>query len=177
MSEIKPYNKVPEDFPYTERRILHSIENDLMTIKQDTTSLIETNPAEDVDYGSKMSQLYRLAGLIYFERVLKASPTSLRVARWSDEAFGIIERLEICDRPFPLFFVACEAHDDTKRDIILSLLERTQKVSGHQRIHVVQRMIESMWVQLDLSSDLAETSYGDVLDVVISSSKFLPTLA
>ncbi|KAJ5535584.1 fungal-specific transcription factor domain-containing protein [Penicillium frequentans] len=177
MSEIKPYGKFPEDIPYTERQILHSIENDLMAIKQDTTSLIGTNPAEDVDYGSKMSQLYRLAGLIYFERVLKASSTDQRVARWSDEAFDIIQQIGICDRPFPMFFIACEAYTDTKREVVLSLLERTQKVSGHQRMCVVQRMIELMWVQLDLVSDLGGTSYVDVLNVVISSSKFLPTLA
>lgn len=177
MSEIKPYSILPEDIPYTERRVLHSIENNLMTIKQDTTSLIGTNPAEDVDYGSKMSQLYRLAGLIYFERVLKASSAGLRVVGWFDEAFDIIRQLKICDRPFPMFFVACEAHTDTKREIILSLLERTQKVSGHPRMCVVQGMIESMWVQLDLFSDLGGTSYVDVLNVVISSSKFLPTLA
>jgi len=177
MSEIEPYRKLPEHIPYAERQNLHSIENDLITIKQDTTGLIGTNPAEDVDYGSKMSQLYRLAGLIYFERVLKASSTSLRVSRWSDDAFDIIRKLEICDRPFPLFFVACEAHTDTTREVILSLLKRTQKVTGHQRMHVVQAMIESMWVQLDLMLDLGGTSYVDVLDVVISSSNFLPTLA
>ncbi|KAJ5786953.1 fungal-specific transcription factor domain-containing protein [Penicillium pulvis] len=93
MSEFKPYENFPEDVPYTERQILHSIENDLMTIKQDTTSLIGTNPVEDVDYGSKMSQLYRLAGLIYFERVLKGSFTDQRVAGWSDEAFDIIRHM------------------------------------------------------------------------------------
>lgn len=177
MSEFQPYGQFSEDIPYTERQLLHSIESDLMTIEQDTTSLIGLNPAEDVDYASKMSQLYRLAGLIYFARVLKASSTDQRVAGWSDEAFDIIRHLEICDRPFPMFFIACEAYTDTKRETILSLLERTSKVSGHQRMRVVQGMIELMWVQLDLILDLGGTSYVDVLNVVISSSKFLPTLA
>ncbi|KAJ5648817.1 fungal-specific transcription factor domain-containing protein [Penicillium longicatenatum] len=177
MSEIKLQSGCPGNIPYAERMILRSIENDLLSIKQDTTSLIGTNPADDVNYGSRMSQLYRLAGLIYYERVLKDSSTSLQVTRWSDEAFDIMRQLKICDRPFPLFFVACEAHTDEQRDVILFLLERTQKASGHRRMHVVKGMIELMWVQLDLVSDLGETKYVDMLNVVISSNKSLPTLA
>ncbi|KAF7595989.1 hypothetical protein BBP40_004135 [Aspergillus hancockii] len=144
MSNFRPNNKLPEDLHYTEREPLDSIERDLLAIKQGIPHPTGTISAEEVDHGSKISQLYRLAGLIYFERVLRETPISARVARWSADAFEIIQRLHICERPFPLFFIACEAHTDVQREMVLSLLERTQRRSGQRRLHAVKRMIESI---------------------------------
>ncbi|OQD98953.1 hypothetical protein PENVUL_c068G00604 [Penicillium vulpinum] len=176
MSEINPDSKIPDN-QYTEQAILDSIEHELMAINQDITHLIGTNSAEEVEHGRKISKLYQLAALIYFERVLKHYSTGGRLARWSAEAFDIIQQLDICERPFPLFFVACEAHTDTQREVILSILRRTQKVSSQRRLYAVHGMIESMWVQYDLASDQGGTSYVDVLDTIMSSNKLLPTLA
>ncbi|KAJ5764498.1 fungal-specific transcription factor domain-containing protein [Penicillium manginii] len=165
------------DAQYTDQQKIDSIEHHLMTIEQDTTFLGENNSAEEVEHGSKISQLYRLAGLVYFERALKKSFNSGRLARWITEAFEIIERLEICERPFPLFFIACEAHTDTQREMILSLFEKTQKISSQRRLHSVQGMVESVWIQRDLSSDEKGMEYIDMLDAVMSSHDQMPTLA
>ncbi|KAL3472591.1 fungal-specific transcription factor domain-containing protein [Aspergillus californicus] len=164
---------------------LESIEHDLITLSQDTSHLIGTNSPEEVEHGAITAKLYQLAGLIYLERALKptssssssASSSSIRVAKWAAEAFGLISRLDICERPFPLFFIACEAHTDAKRDLILCLLERTQRRSGQRGLHIVQGMIESMWVQHDLHLDLDGVCYVDALNAVMSSNELLPTLA
>lgn len=177
MSNCRSNSKLPEDLHSTEREPLDSIEHDLMTIKQSISHHTGTNSAEEVDHQSKISQLYRLASLIYFERVLRETPTSARVARWSADAFDIIRRLDICERPFPLFFIACEAHTDVQREMVLSLLERTQSRSCQRRLHAVKRMIELMWVQHDLFSDLGGMNYVDVLNTVMSSNELLPALA
>jgi hypothetical protein len=177
MSEIKPDSKLSDNIQYIERKTLNSIEHDLMAINQDTTHLIGANSAGEVEHASKISRLYRLAALIYFERVMKQCSTGGRVSRWSAEAFDIIQKLDICERPFPLFFVGCEAQNDTQREMILRLLERTQKMTSQRRLYAVQGMIESMWVQFDLSSDQGGTSYLDVLNTVMSSNELLPTLA
>lgn len=177
MSNIAPYAKKSPSVHYAEQDTLDSIENDLITIRQDTMHLTRTNSTEDVDHASKISQLYRLSALIYFERALRNSSADGQVTRWSVEAFELIPQLYMCDRPFPLFFVACEAHTDVQRGLILSLLKKTQQRSSQWRFHALQVMIESMWVQHDLSSDLAGTTYVDLLGAVMSSSKLLPTLA
>jgi hypothetical protein len=177
MSNFQSDSKILEDPHSTELEHLDSIEHDLLAIKQDISHLTGTTYAEEVDHGRKISELYRLAGLIYFERVLKESPISLRVTKWSADAFEIIRQLDICERPFPLFFIACEAHTDVQRETILSLLGRTQKRWSQRRLHALKTMIESMWVQYDLFSDLGGMNYADVLNTVMSSNELLPTLA
>ncbi|CAI7626966.1 unnamed protein product [Penicillium pancosmium] len=165
-----------DDTQYTDQQKLNSIEYHLMTIEQDTTLLGENDSAEEIEHGGKISQLYRLAGLVYFERVLKKS-SSGRLTRWITEAFEIIATLDICERPFPLFFIACEAHTHIQRGMILSLFEKTQQRSMQRRIHTIQGMVESVWVQRDLSSDEKGMEYVDMLNAVMSSHDQLPTLA
>jgi hypothetical protein len=162
-----------------DRGPFNSIEYDLLAIKQDTTYLSGTDTPEEVEHGSKMAKLYQLAGMIYFERVLKRYPSSTRVERWSGEAFDILEGLIICERPFPLFFIGCEAYTDTQRQLILSILERTHQQSNQRRLYNIQAMIESVWVQHDLTldSDKDGRLYADTLNAVMSSNKLLPTLA
>jgi hypothetical protein len=103
--------------------------------------------------------------------------SSVRVAGWSTEAFDLIRQLRTCERPFPLFFVACEAHTDAQREVVLSILESTQRRSNQRELCAVQGMIGSVWVQHDLLSDLDDMSYVDVLNAIMSSNELLPTLA
>jgi hypothetical protein len=179
MSEVQFDSEMPYKHLDADQGSLASIEHDLTVLKQDTTCFSGTNISEEVNRGSKMSKLYQLAGLIYFERVLKRYPNSIRVARWSGEAFDLLRELVVCERPFPLFFIACEAHTDTQRELILSILERTHNRSNQRRLYPIQAMIESMWVQHDLISDsnTEERVYVDTLNAVMSSNELLPTLA
>jgi hypothetical protein len=179
MSEVQFESEMSYKHNDADQGSLDSIEHDLMAIKQGTTYFSGTNSSEEVNRGNKMSKLYQLAGLIYFERVLKRYPNNVRVARWSGEAFDLLRELVICERPFPLFFIACEAHTDTQRELILSTLERTHERSNQRRLYAIQAMIESMWVQHDLISDSNTEGrfYADTLNAVMSSNKLLPTLA
>jgi hypothetical protein len=178
MSSIRPHNGTTEISKHPDQeRILDSIEHDLLTLNQDTRQLAATHSASEVEHGTKIAQLYRLAGLIYCERVLKASSNQGRLARWSVEAFDILRQLKICERPFPLFFVACEAQSDEERQMVISLLERANQKSTQRKVHSVEQMIQSMWVQHDLLSDTRERNYVDALNSTISSSQLLPTLA
>lgn len=156
---------------------LSSIEYDLVELQQDTRAMSSTNSPMELEHNSQISQLYRLAGLIYLERVLKDTPNQGRLARWSTEAFHIIGQLKICERPFPIFFVACEARTDDKRQSILAILDRTQQTAQGNGLCATRRMIESMWVQQDLASDIEDLKYVDILNTTISSSESLPTLA
>jgi hypothetical protein len=177
MTSIQSTNDIAESSRFAERETLDSIEYDLWTLNQDTTQLVGTVSTAEVKHGSRISQLYRLAGLIYLERVLKPSPTNGRLERWSAEAFDILRQLDICERPFPLFFVACEATTDEEREVVISLLKRTHKRSNQRRLHLIEHMIQSMWVQNDLVSDMGERNYVDALNTTMSSSQLLPTLA
>ncbi|KAJ5766320.1 fungal-specific transcription factor domain-containing protein [Penicillium nucicola] len=163
----------------TDQSSLDSIERELTAIKQDTTHLSGKNNTEEIKRANNMAKLYQLAGLIYFERVLKRSPNNKQVKEWATEAFGLLRESVICERAFPLFFIACEAQNDIQRELILSVFENTHKRSHQRRLYAVQGMIESMWVQNDLimDSNTQWRTYVDTLNTIMSSNELLPTLA
>jgi len=177
ISTIQPQSEIAENSECAEQDTVDSIEHNLVTLTQDTGQLVATNSAVEVEHGGRIAQLYRLAGLIYIERVFRACPNKGRLARWSAEAFDIVRQLQVCERPFPLFFVACEAQSDEERGMIISLLERTHQKSSRPGLHAIEQMIQSMWVQHDLVSDTGERNYVDALNTTMSSSQLLPTLA
>ena len=177
MSDLQTPDQSGNSSDTEEPDTLSSIEYDLVELEQEITQLTSTNTPEEVEHSAQVSHLYRLAGLIYLERVLKDAPTKGRLARWTADAFHIVKQLDICERPFPIFFVACEARTDEERQVILAILERTQQRSIGNGSCLLQQMIESMWVQQDLASDSEEMDYVDALNATISSSELLPTLA
>lgn len=180
MSEFSPRHSIRESLQRTELDALDSIERELIGIQQHTSYLTETTFTEDFDHYNKTSRLYQLAALVYFEKVFKdtSSTGNMRVAKWSAEGFEILAQLSICERPFPLLFIASEAHTDLQREVVISILERTQKRGEYQwKTAAVKGLIESVWVQQDLSADLESISYIDVLNTAISSNELLPALA
>ena len=180
MSEFSPSHNIRENLQRTELETLDSIERELIGIQQHTSYLAETTSTEEFDHYDKTARLYQLAALIYFEQVFKdaSSTGNMRVAKWSADAFEILAELSICERPFPLLFIASEAHTDSQREVVISLLERTQQRSEYQwKTAAVKGLIESVWVQQDLSADLESVSYIDVLNTAISSNELLPALA
>lgn len=180
MSDFSPRHNIRKSLQRTELETLDSIERELIGIQQHTSYLAETTSTEDFDHYNKTSRLYQLAALIYFEQVFKgaSSTGNMRVAKWSAEGFEILSQLSICERPFPLLFIASEAHTDSQREIVISVLKRTQKRSEYQwKSAAVKGLIESVWVQKDLYADLESMSYIDVLNTAISSNELLPALA
>jgi hypothetical protein len=177
MSNIRLNAGFAEKSKHPDQELLDSVEHDLLTLNQDTKQLVAIHSASEAEHGIKISQLYQIAALIYFERVLKPYSNQSRLARWSAEAFDIVRQLKICERSFPLFFVACEAKTDEERQTIISLVARTHRKSSQRNLHAIEQMIQSMWVQHDLASDTGEGNYVNALNNAMSSSQMMPTLA
>ncbi|KAF2452770.1 fungal-specific transcription factor domain-containing protein, partial [Lineolata rhizophorae] len=102
-------------------------------------------------HAENVAELYRFASLIYLERLSKNfSGLSAKVDAWVDEAFRVVAELDTCERPFPLFIVACEAKTDERRDMVFELLDRTAAENRSRPLDRVKRMLEVLWVQDDL---------------------------
>lgn len=121
------------------------------------------------------AELYRLAALIYLKRMAKGCPRQdANIILLLDQAFGLLERMGVCERPWPLFVIALEARDDGERRVVVDVLEAsvTRKPGGN--LERVRSMIMKAWVQLDLSggdgSDLMR-----VYDVVVSGHRVPPS--
>ncbi len=104
------------------------------------------------DRSSDIAELYRLSALIYLEKVARGAPkASLKATKWIHDAFKILETLQVCERPFPLFVIAVEACTDYQRAIILKVIAAAMEERRLGAIGSVRRMIEAAWVQDDLN--------------------------
>ena len=124
-----------------------------------------------------IAELYRLAGLIYLHRAAKKTPISHSgVTKFVKNAFEILERLDTCERGFPLFIIACEARTDTQRGEILRILANTQKVLKVGNIIRIQRLVERLWTQDDLDSE-NQLDYSLKVTAILSTSGALPAFS
>ncbi|KAK2805124.1 hypothetical protein FQN50_006369 [Emmonsiellopsis sp. PD_5] len=167
-----------------EQEEMSAIEHDLLTIQQEPTQphIPSTETETGIDLRSreiKLAAFYRLGMLIYFERVMRNnSGPSARVDRWAGEAFAILREIDLWARPLPLFFVACEAHAEEQRAVILSLLTRKQRREFQRPLDCFQRLIEAMWVRYDLyGDDGRQLNYAEALNSVTAMSNLLPAFA
>ena len=124
-----------------------------------------------------IAELYRLAGLIYLHRAAKKTPISHSgVTKFVKNAFEILERLDTCERGFPLFIAACEARTDAQRGEILRILANTQKVLKVGNIIRVQRLVERLWAQDDLDSE-NQLDFSLKITAILSTSGTLPAFS
>ncbi|KAK2780923.1 hypothetical protein FQN52_002020 [Onygenales sp. PD_12] len=167
-----------------EQEEMSAIEHDLLTIEQESTQphIPRTETETGIDLRSreiKLAAFYRLGMLIYFERVMRNnSGPSARVDGWAEEAFTILREIDLWARALPLFFVACEAHTEEQRAVILSLLTREQRREFQRPLDCFQRLIEAMWVRYDLYKDEGrQLNYAEALNSVTVMSNLLPAFA
>ncbi|KAJ1326536.1 fungal specific transcription factor domain-containing protein [Microdochium nivale] len=98
------------------------------------------------------AELYRLAVLIYLVNISPLQPLpDPPVTAYLDHAFVILDSLETCTSPWPLFVIACEASsDDQRRVAVLHALDGMDERRGIGNVFVLRRIIESFWKQKDL---------------------------
>ncbi|KAF4972586.1 hypothetical protein FSARC_859 [Fusarium sarcochroum] len=133
--------------------------------KDSKTSTDTANP----DF-KMVTELYRLATLIYLRRASAGTlPTNRTFVEWIEKAFALLVQLPAFQWPFPLLIFGCEARTDKQRMVILDLMRRTMGNTEFRNIQTVKRVIETIWVQNDLSST-DDLDYIRKLGVILSST-------
>jgi hypothetical protein len=122
-------------------------------------------------------ELYKLAGLIYLERISKNfSGQSEKINSYTSRAFQFLDGMGTCYLAFPLLIFGCEARTDNHRMTILDLIERTTKEVRSSTLEGVRSLIQSVWIQDDLETE-NELNYVMKLNTVISSTSIIPIFA
>lgn len=158
--------------------ILNDLEQQLLSIEQ--VVLVESLDgfAVDQDRSESIAELYRLAALIYLNRVARNFPSDAPIVeQLVEDAIFLIEKLGVCERPWPLFVVACEARSDTQRSIIAEAFIATQRYWGFANVRWARQMVEAAWKQDDLHSDQEEIDSLTRYNAIISAFRVLPTFA
>jgi hypothetical protein len=130
-------------------RAIVSLDRRLQNLEQKQSPV--TDEVDELIHCLNIAELYRLAVLIYLYRAAKGeSRGSATASRIISIAYGILERIGYCERPWPLFIIALEARSEDQRATVLDVLEQTLKRQPLGAMEVANRMIRDAWVQQDL---------------------------
>ncbi|KAI1112719.1 fungal-specific transcription factor domain-containing protein [Nemania sp. NC0429] len=126
-----------------------------------------------------MTELYRTAVLVYVARVCENRFGEARepeVRRLLDAGFAQLERLDVCERLFPVFMLGCEADTDERRVAVLALVRRTEAKTHVRSLDCLRGGLRAVWIQDDLHADQdVMLDYMNKLNAVISSCPAPPT--
>ncbi|KAI0127358.1 fungal-specific transcription factor domain-containing protein [Xylariales sp. AK1849] len=153
---------------------LRNLESRILNVSTDVGT---TDEHEHMDASREIVELYKLAALIYLERVSKNfSGRSDKIDSYVERAFEILGKSPIWNLPLPLFLFGCEARTDERRWVIMEIIEQTAKSPSSRSLEGVRRMVQAVWVQDDLETN-NELDYVTKLDAVVTSNAIIPTFA
>ncbi|KAG5764572.1 hypothetical protein H9Q72_007340 [Fusarium xylarioides] len=98
-----------------------------------------------------IAELYRLATLLYLQRVHPIAEDDFTRSIYVQQAMGVLSSLGVATSPWPVFIIACEV-DEQDRVSILHTLDRMDSVRSIGNIRVLRDVIEGIWKQQDLRS-------------------------
>lgn len=99
------------------------------------------------------AELYRIAAVLYLRAICPNIDATNQTSVWLEQAFKVLNGLDICTSPWPLFVVACESQTDQQRIQILRALDRMDEDRKIGNIFVLRSLIENYWKQQDLQAD------------------------
>jgi hypothetical protein len=105
---------------------------------------VQTQSAE-----ADLAELYRLATLIYLQRMAWARPRAA-VADILDKAMKLLRRMQVVERPWPLFVIALEARDEGERRLLVDVLGKSAARRPLGNVPKARNAILAAWVQMDL---------------------------
>jgi hypothetical protein len=137
---------------------------------------IHVLPETPIDRNTMVSDLHRLACLIYVNRAVHSvSGTEFHHTRLVREGILLLTQMVTCQNAWPLFIIACEAVGDDQRLAILDIFEQSRqdrrRRSNH--IHFIQHLVEAVWNQYDLNAE-NQVDHITIIDAVISGVPFIP---
>ncbi|KAI1037613.1 hypothetical protein LB503_009662 [Fusarium chuoi] len=98
-----------------------------------------------------IAELYRLATLLYLQRVHPIAEDDFTRPVHVQQALGVLKCLDVATSPWPVFIIACEV-DEQDRVSILHTLDRMDSVRSIGNIKVLRDVIEGIWKHQDLLS-------------------------
>ncbi|RKL32841.1 hypothetical protein BFJ72_g10341 [Fusarium proliferatum] len=98
-----------------------------------------------------IAELYRLAALLYLQRVHSIAEDDFTRPVYVQQALGILKSLDVATSPWPVFIIACEV-DEQDRVSILHTVDRMDSVRSIGNIKVLRDIFKGIWKQQDLRS-------------------------
>jgi hypothetical protein len=153
-------------------------------IEQRVTSLVQRLDSHDAKYLSTLEQarvlataeLYRIALFLYLQRTCNYAEMEEHRRIYLQQAFEILDSLETCTSPWPLFVIACETETDEQRIKIMQTLDHMDATRHIGNVFVLRNIIESFWKQVDLHADNGSSTglkWWDIVDLKTAGPWFI----
>lgn len=142
-------------------------------------STIHGTAAAVIDRDTMVSDLHRLACLIYVNRTVHGvSGAEFRHSRLVREGIALLTRMVTCQNAWPLFIIACEAVTDDQRLAVLDVFEQSRQDRRHRssHVHFIQHMVEAVWNQHDLNAE-NKVDYLTIFNAVVAGVPYIPPFA
>ncbi|KAF2637258.1 hypothetical protein P280DRAFT_458462 [Massarina eburnea CBS 473.64] len=142
-----PYSSTVE-FVFTVRERLVDLRQEILVQPGETSGTISHTRI------TLTAELYRLAALLYLYRnAPSGSDTDIEVREYSKQGLVILEQMDVCTSPWPLFILACNACSDTDRIKVMRIIEEggTERRVGNYQI--IRSLVQKVWKQHDLRAD------------------------
>ena len=121
--------------------------------------------------------LHSIAALIFLNRAaLDYSGEEAAHEVLVKHGLDIFETVDVSYTPWPIFIIACEAHRDSARLLILDVVARIEKHTGSRRLTLLRHLIEGAWNYHDLNFGRG-SDYRVMLHSVIRTAPYMPFFA
>ncbi|KAL6898715.1 fungal-specific transcription factor domain-containing protein [Trichoderma evansii] len=140
----------PDYLSESHLKTVRSLEIRLKYLEQRQAAVLQSDTKE-VSQETQTAELFRLGAIIYLLRMAKGEPENSKcLANAMDMAFKILNEIEYCDRPWPLFIIGLESRTEEHRTRMLKVLENSVKRRPLGSMNLVKRMVPDAWTQRDL---------------------------
>lgn len=97
-----------------------------------------------------IADLYRLAALLYAQRVHPAADADARRTEYLGKAYQVLSTLHVASCPWPIFVLACESQSEEERAFMMEVLDRMSSIRAVGNVGVMRKIVEAFWKRNDL---------------------------
>jgi hypothetical protein len=149
--EGRPKEHLPPEYQHYPTQLgilLSNVDQILGTIEQSECK----GTRIDIKRTISTAELYRLGTLLYLHQSILYTPLGSSITQeLVQTSLLILEEIDICTSPWPLFIISCEVVSDVQRIQILSMIEAMQQRRRIGNYEMIRGVIESVWKQSDLT--------------------------
>ncbi|KAH7135689.1 fungal-specific transcription factor domain-containing protein [Dendryphion nanum] len=148
----------PESKTQTFLELSLLIRSRLQTLSQEIRLEIgETSGTLDQTRILLTADFYRIATHLYLYQI--APPQAIppnAVKELVKEGWSVLDQMEVCTSPWPLFILACNVGTDVERWKIMAMLEVMEERRGVGNYLLVRGLIQAVWMRADLGDRVVE---------------------
>jgi hypothetical protein len=117
---------------------------------------------------SLTAEFYRIAALLYLDQEV-ARPAGLHkddMRRYVREGFALLDQMEVCTSPWPLFVLACNVGNDEERIKIMRVIEDGSRERGVGNYRIIASLVKTVWKRQDVVADEKEEVWVDWRELI-----------